>query len=173
MYEESRDDAICSGHNARHHNTDHLSEVRSDETNVQNTTITVSTQTKDNSLRVSANTLTTFAIAIIQDTHNAVYDQMRTYYQMAHYQATVETPYRVQQSMNNHYNIALLAECEQLIDATPDTKSKSSFNAARTNADNTQLKMPVKALISHSLPSAENTDTSNKPSVTGCVSPVQ
>ena len=55
-------------------------------------------------MRVPADTLMAFAIAIIQDTHNTVYDQTQTYYQMVHNQATIETPHKAKQLMNSHYN---------------------------------------------------------------------
>ena len=88
-------------------------------------TVAVSTQTElDSSLRVSADTLTAFTIAIIQDTHNAVYDDMRTYYQTAHNQATLKMLQRMHQLMNSHYNIALLADFEQVVNASPNTKSQ-------------------------------------------------
>ena len=133
----------------------------------------MSTQTHDDSLRVSADTLTAFVIAIIQDTHNAVYDQMCTYYQIAHNQATVETLHKAQQLMNSHYNIALLTKTEQTIDAATDTKLKSTADITQTNTDNTQLKALVASQVSHSLPPTENTDNSNKSSITGRVLPIQ
>ena len=86
---------------------------------IQWQTATVSTQTFDNSLRVSADTLMAFAIAIIQDTHNTVYNQMCTYYIMVHNQVTVETPHKAKQLMNSHYNIALLADYEQVVTTFP------------------------------------------------------
>ena len=92
---------------------------------------------------VSADTLTAFPIAIIQDTHNAVYDEMRTYHQMAHNQATIEMPQRVQQLMNSHYNIALLADYKQVINALPTSKSKSASDTFGTNANQTKFKSPI------------------------------
>ena len=84
-----------------------------------------------------------FAIVIIQDTHNAVYEQMRTYYQTAHNQAMVETPQKAQQLINSHYNIALLVDFEQVVNATPNTKSQSTPDTPGANINQIQLKTKV------------------------------
>ena len=85
----------------------------------------------------------------------------------------IRWPTTNQQLMNSHYNIALLAECEQAVDAVTNTKSKFTSDNTQTNADDTKLKTPAMPPDSHSSPPAENTDTGDKSSVTGCVSPVQ
>ena len=81
--------------------------------------------------------------------------------------------YKAKQLMNSHYNIALLAEYEQVVNAVTDRKSQPSPDPHGTNTDQTKPKTPVASQISNSLSLGENTKTSYKPSVTGHVSPLQ
>ena len=106
--EQPQSYAVHSREFTGYHHTSNIPEIQQVQPAAKQPTATVSTQAFDNSLRVSADTLTAFAIVIIQDTHNTVYDQMETYYQTAHNQATVETPHKAKQLMNSHYNMALL-----------------------------------------------------------------
>ena len=52
---------------------------------------------------MSADTLTTVAIAVIPDTHNLVYEHLKTSYQTAHNQATLETPQCAEQPKQDYY----------------------------------------------------------------------
>ena len=127
----------------------------------------------DNSFWVSADTLTAFAIAIIQDMHTTVYDQFCTYYQTAHNQATLETPNKAKQLMNSHYNIVLLANNEQLVNAVTPTKSQPAPDSLGTDANQMRLKTLITTKVLHSLSITADTDQNGKPSVTGCALPIQ
>ena len=98
---------------------------------------------------------------------------MRTYYQMAHNQAITETPHKAKQSINSHYNIALLADYEQVVNAMTDTKSQSSPDTPGANTDQTKPKTLVMSQDLSSMPFTEDTDTCYKPSLTGHVLPLQ
>ena len=100
---------------------------------------------------------------VIQDTHNIVYDQMRTYYQTVHNQATVETPQRAQQLMNSHYNIALLVDYKQVVNAEMHTKSQPSPDTPGTDSDQTKLKEPATNKDQTTLSFAKDTVNNHKP----------
>ena len=92
---------------------------------------------------------------------------MRKYYQTAHNQATVETPYKAKQLMNSHYSIALLAKYEQVVNAMTDTKPQPSPDPPGTNTDKTKPKTTVASHALYSPSLGENTQTGYKPTVTG------
>ena len=82
---------------------------------------------------------------------------MKTYYQRAHNQVTIEMSQRVQQLMNSHHNIALLADFEQAVNVSTNSKPKPLSDTRGTDSDNTTPKMQYTAVNS-------------KHSVTGCIS---
>ena len=57
---------------------------------------------------------------------------------MAHNQAMVETSHKAKQLMNSHYNIALLANYEQVVNAVTYTKSQPSPESPGTDTNLTK-----------------------------------
>ena len=75
--------------------------------------------------------------------------------------------------MNSHYNIALLADYEQGVNAEMHTNSKSSPETSGTNTDQTTPK-ELSTSQDQTAPSfTEDTANNHKPGVTGCVLPLQ
>ena len=75
--------------------------------------------------------------------------------------------------MNSHFNIALLADYEQGVNAEMHTNSKSSPDTSGTNTDQTTPK-ELSTSQDQTAPSfTEDTANNHKPSVTGCVLPLQ
>ena len=97
---------------------------------------------------------------------------MHTYCQTALNQSTVETPYYARQLMNSHYNITLLTEFEQVLDAM-NSESQSSIDTHRTDTEQTEPKTLAAAEVSNPTTLADNSETNCKPSVTGHVPPLQ
>ena len=89
--------------------------------------IALQTDTCD-TLYVTKNTLTTYTIAIVQNSQALQYDQMHTALQTARNQASLETPLRAEELLTAHFNLAIL-EDQKDTDKSPD---------AQKSTDNTQ-----------------------------------
>ena len=68
--------------------------------------IALQTDTCD-TLYITKNTLTTYTIAIVQNSQALQYDQMHTALQTARNQASLETPLRAEELLTAHFNLAV------------------------------------------------------------------
>ena len=117
-------------------------------------------------LYVTKNTLTTYTIAIIQNSQVLQYDQMHAALQSARNQASLETPLKAEDLLSAHFNLAVLE----------DQTSKHTNPDAEKSPDNTQNAEPstsapddqtyIKILSRY----AENT-TTRRTHPTGAVTP--
>ena len=73
-------------------------------------------------LYVTKNTLTTYTIAIIQNSQALQYDQMHTALQTARNEASLETPIRAEELLTAHFNLAIL-EDHKATDKSTDARS--------------------------------------------------
>ena len=127
--------------------------------------VALQTDTCD-TLYVTKNTLTTYTIAIVQNSQALQYDQMHTALQTARNQASLETPLRAEELLTAHFNLAVL-EDQKDIDKSPDAQ-KSTDNTQDTEPsasapnEQTYVKIP-----SHY---AENSAT-RRPHPKGAVAP--
>ena len=65
---------------------------------------------KQTTLYVTKDTLVAYTIAVVQNTQMLQYEQIQVALQMAQNQASLETPLRVEQLMNAHFNLAVLTD---------------------------------------------------------------
>ena len=112
------------------------------------------------------NTLTEYAIAIVQNSHALQYDQMHTSLQTARNQASLETPLRVEELLNAHFNLAVLAD-QKDVDISPDAqKPAANIQDAEPSASVPDKQTYVKISSRY----AENS-ASTRPHPTGAVAP--
>ena len=117
-------------------------------------------------LYVTKNTLTTYTIAIVQNSQVLQYNQMHTALQTARNQASLETPLRAEELLMAHFNLAVL-EDQKDTDKSPDAqKSTDTTQDAELSASAPNEQMYVK------IPSCytENSAT-RRPHPTGAVAP--
>ena len=112
------------------------------------------------------NTLTTYIIAIVQNSQALQYDQMHTALQMARIQASLETPLRAEELLTAHFNLAVL-EDQKDTHISPDAKkspdtTQDAEPSASVPDDQTYVKIPSRY--------AENSAT-RRPHPTGAVAP--
>ena len=110
--------------------------------------------------------MTTYTIAIVQNSQALQYDQMHTALQTVRNQASLETPLRAEELLTAHFNLAIL-EDQKDTDISPDAqKSTDTTQDAEPSAsapDNqTYIKIPSRY--------AENSAT-RRPHPTGAVAP--
>ena len=127
--------------------------------------VALQTDTCD-TLYVTKNTLTTYTIAIVQNSQVLQYDQMHTALQTARNQASLETPLRAEELLTAHFNLAAL-EDQKDTDKSPDAqKSTDNTQDAEPSASVPDEQMYVKIPSSY----AENSAT-RRPHPTGAVAP--
>ena len=118
-------------------------------------------------LYISKNTLTTYTIAIVQNTQALQYDQMHVALQMARNQASLETPLRAEELMTAHFNLAVLlneTDISKMPDAQkPEATTLDADPSTSTVDEQTYVKIP-------SWHYAANCDT-KKQHPTGTVAP--
>ena len=127
--------------------------------------VALQTDTCD-TLYVMKNTLTTYTIAIVQNSQALQYDQMHTALQTARNQASPETPLRAEELLTAHFNLAVL-EDQKDTNKSPDAqKSTDTTQDAEPSAsapdEQTYIKIPSRY--------AENS-ASKRPHPTGAVAP--
>ena len=127
--------------------------------------IALQTDTCD-TLYVMKNTLTTYTIAIVQNSQALQYDQMHTALQTVRNQASLETPLRAEELLMAHFNLAVL-EDQKDADISPDaqkpmTTTQDAEPSASAPDEQTYIKIP-----SHY---GENS-ASRRPHPTGAVAP--
>ena len=97
-------------------------------------------------LYVTKNTLTAYTIAIVQNSQALQYDQMHTALEMARNQSSLETLLRVEELLNAHFNLAVLAD-QKDVDIGPDAqKPAANIQEAELSAsapeEQTYVKIP-------------------------------
>ena len=128
--------------------------------------IALQTDTCD-TLYVTKNTLTTYTIAIVQNSQALQYEQMHTALQTARNEASLETPIRAEELLTAHFNLAVL-EDQKGPDINPNAqKSADTTQDAEPSAsapdDQTYVKIPSRY--------ADNSAT-RRPHPTGTVAPM-
>ena len=127
--------------------------------------VALQTDTCD-TLYIMKKTLTTYTIAIVQNSQALQYNQMHTALQTAGNQASLETPLRAEELLTAHFNLAIL-EDQKDNDKSPDAqKSTDNTQDAEPSASAPDEQMYIK------IPSryAENSAT-RRPHPTGAVAP--
>ena len=127
--------------------------------------VALQTDTCD-TLYVTKNTLTTYTIAIVQNSQVLQYDQMHTALQTVRNQASLETPLRAEELLTAHSNLAVL-EDQKDINISPDAqKSTDTTQDAEPSASAPDDQMYIK------IPSryTENSAT-RRPHPTGAIAP--
>ena len=114
-------------------------------TKTQVTSIALQTDLCD-TLYVTKNTLVAYTIAIAQNTQMLQYEQMRVALQTAQNQASLETPLRVEQLKIAHFNLAVLSNESNTINATdaqkPETTTVDAAPSTSTAHEETYIKIP-------------------------------
>ena len=127
--------------------------------------VALQTDTCD-TLYVTKNTLTTYTIAIVQNSQALQYDQMHTALQTARNQASLETPLRAEELLTAHFNLAFLEDQKDTDKSPPAQKSTDNTQDAEPSAsapdEQTYVKIPSRY--------AENSAT-RRPHPTGAVAP--
>ena len=117
-------------------------------------------------LYVMKNTLTTYTIAIVQNSQALQYDQMDTALQRARNQASLETPLRAEELLTAHFNLAVLEDQIDVNKSPYAQKSTDTTQDAEPSASapdkQTYLKIPSRY--------AENS-ASRRSHPTGAVAP--
>ena len=117
-------------------------------------------------LYVTKNTLTTYTIAIVQNSQALQYDQMHTALQIARNQASLETPLRAEELLTAHFNLAVLDDQKDNNKSPDAQKSTDTTQDAEPSAsapdEQTYIKIPSRY--------AENS-ASRRPHPTGAVAP--
>ena len=90
--------------------------------------------------------MTTYTIAIVQNSQALQYDQMYTALQMARNQASLETPLRAKELLTAHFNLAVL-EDQKDTDTSPDAQKSTDTTqdtelSASASDDQTYIKIP-------------------------------
>ena len=127
--------------------------------------IALQTDTCD-TLYVTKNTLTAYTIAIVQNSQALQYDQMHSVLQTARNQASLEMPFRAEELLAAHFNLAVL-EDQKDIEISPDapkpaTTTQDTELSAAAPDEQTYVKIPSR----HAGNSA-----STRPHPTGAVAP--
>ena len=110
--------------------------------------------------------MTTYTIAIVQNSQALQYDQMHTALQTARNQASLETPLRADELFTAHFNLALLKDKKDSATSPDAQKSTDTTQDAEPSAsapdDQTYVKIPSRY--------ADNSAT-RRPHPTGAVAP--
>ena len=85
-------------------------------------------------LFVTKNTLTTYTIAIVQNSQALQYDQMHTALQTARNQASLETPLRAEELLTAHLNLAVLEDQKDINNSPDAQKSPDTTQDAEPSA---------------------------------------
>ena len=132
---------------------------------IQVSHVALQTDTCD-TLYVTKKNLTTYTIAILQNSQALQYDQMHTAVQTARNEASLATPIRAEELLTAHFNLAVLEDHKATDKSTDAPKSADSTQDAKPSAsaldEQTYVKIP-----SHY---AENSAT-RRPHPTGVVAP--
>ena len=134
-------------------------------TKTQVSHIALQTDTCD-TLYVMKNTLTAYTIAIVQNSQALQYNQMHVALQTVRNQASLETPLRVEELLNAHFNLAVLAD-QKDTDTSPNAQKPAATTqdaelSASVPDEQTYIKIP-----SH----YAETSASKRPHPTGAVAP--
>ena len=112
---------------------------------MQVTNVALQTDSCD-TLYVTKNTLVAYTIAVVQNLQMLQYDQMHVVLQMAQNQASLETPFRAEQLMTTHFNLAVLAnetKTNETIDAQkPETTTVDAEPSTSTADEKMYIKIP-------------------------------
>ena len=97
-------------------------------------------------LYVTKNTLTTYTIAVVQNSQALQYDQMHVALQMARNQASLETLLCVEELMTAHFHLVVLSN-ETKTNETVDAKKPEATNldaepSTSTEDEKTYVKIP-------------------------------
>ena len=112
------------------------------------------------------NTLTVYTIAIVQNSQALQYDRMHSVLQTARNQASLETPFRAEELLAAHFNLAVL-ENQKDVNISPDAqKPAATIQDAEPSASAPDEQTYVKIPSRH----AENS-SSMRPHPTGAVAP--
>ena len=110
--------------------------------------------------------MTAYTIAIVQDSQALQYNQMHTALQTARNQASLETPFRADELLMAHFNLALLEDQKDTATSPDAQKSTDTTQDAEPSAsapdDQTYIKIPSRY--------ADNSAT-RRPHPTGAVIP--
>ena len=110
--------------------------------------------------------MTTYTIAIVQNSQALQYDQMHTALQTARNQASLETPLRAEELLTAHFNLAVLENQKATDKSTDAPKSADNTQEAKPSASAPDEQTYVKILSCY----AENSAT-RRPHPTGAVAP--
>ena len=107
--------------------------------------VALQTDTCD-TLYVTKNTLTTYTIAIVQNSQALQYNQMHTALQTARNEASIATPIRAEELLIAHFNLAVLEDHTATDKSTDAPKSADITQDAEPSAsapeDQTYIKIP-------------------------------
>ena len=117
-------------------------------------------------LYVTKNTLTTYTIAIVQNSQALQYDQMHTALQTARNEASLATPIRAEELLTAHFNLAVLEDHKATDKKTDAPKSADNTQDAELSASAPDEQTYVKIQSRY----AENSAT-RRPHPTGAVAP--
>ena len=127
--------------------------------------IALQTDTCD-TLYVTKNTLTTYTIAIVQNSQALQYDQMHTALQTARNQASLGTPLRAEELLTAHFNLAVLEDQKDINNSPDAQKSPDTTQDAEPSASAPDEQTYVK------IPSCyADSSASRRPHPTGAVAP--
>ena len=132
---------------------------------IQVSHVALQTNTCD-TLYITKNTLTTYTIAIVQNSQALQYDQMHTALQTARNKASLQTPIRAEELLTAHFNLAVLEDHKAPDKSTDAPKSADNTQDAEPSASAPDDQTYVKILSRY----AENSAT-RRPHPTGAVSP--
>ena len=112
--------------------------------------------------------MTTYTIAIVQNSQVLQYDQMHTALQTARNQASLETPLRAEELLKAHFNLAVLEDQKDL-DISPDARkpavpTQDAELSTSAPDEQTYIKIPSRY--------TENS-ASQRPHLTGAVAPTR
>ena len=127
--------------------------------------VALQTDTCD-TLYVTKNTLTTYTIAIVQNSQALQYDQMHTALQTARNEASLETPIRAEELLMAHFNLAILEDHKVTDKSTDAPKSADITQVAEPSASAPDEQTYIKIQSRY----AENSAT-RRPHPTGAVAP--
>ena len=106
---------------------------------MQVTGIALQTDSCD-TLYITRNTLVAYTIAVVQNTQMLQYEQMHVALQMAQNQASLETPLRAEQLMTMHFNLVVLSNESNTIDAQkPETTTVDATPSTSTADEETYM----------------------------------
>ena len=90
--------------------------------------------------------MTAYTIAIVQNSQALQYDQMHSALQTARNQASIETPLRAEELLTTHFNLAVLAD-QNDVDISPDAQKPAATTqdaepSASAPDEQTYVKIP-------------------------------